>query len=91
MGASPPLLPIQPLLAMVLLVLSVGGTDALSWSGPSGTEPWLNKSLEARERLRGVTIDAIGLCWGGWAPCWPDLDVSQRYLARCVLGSFTRI
>ena len=64
MGASPRLHPIQLLLAAVLLLLSVCGTDALSWSGPSGTEPWLNKSLAVKDRLRGVTIDAIGLCWG---------------------------
>jgi hypothetical protein len=60
-------------LAMLFMSLTVSGTDALS--GLNGAMPWLNKSVPPKARLRNVTINAIGLCWGGWAPCWNDPDV----------------
>ena len=62
--------------------LSVSGTDALS--GLNGAMPWLNKSVPPKARLRNVTINAIGLCWGGWAPCWNDPDVCPFALYVCV-------
>ncbi len=68
-------------LAMLFMMsLSLSGADALS--GLNGAMPWLNKSVPPKARLRNVTINAIGLCWGGWAPCWNDPDVCPRTL-RC--------
>ena len=67
---------VQPTcLVMLLLVLWFGGTHALT--NADGSVFRLNMSVPAMDRLNGATINAIGLCWGGWAPCWNKEDVRQ--------------